>query len=245
LNSAGNALALVRGSNGYEVIASPGALAGWRTLVTTSQLAASRAAHVCDITSLTAVAYLRRDPLVAAGCRRAGVVGVFLEHQGSWRLVGPELAFSLAASSADVLGLQATTAGLCALVRLEDRRATELEAACTIGGQTRWRVSALVSATGPDNVVSFGPAGASGLFALISGSGGHERLEVLDTSDTKWTGLPSPPARTSTVVFGPGGVVDVLAAGSTVCTDWQLAAGATRWKRVQEIQVAIQFGSSG
>jgi hypothetical protein len=244
LNPAGNGLAVVRGRSGYQVITSPGALAGWRTLVTTRALAASGAGRGCGVTSLTAVGYLGRDALLGAGCARTGVVGVFLERQGTWRLVGPELASSLAASSAEVLGLQTTTAGLCALVELRGRGTTELVVACTAGGGTRWRFSPSVPVTGPDNAVSFGPAGASGLFAFVSGSNASERLEVLDTSDMRWRVLPAPPKKTSTVAFGSAGSVNALEAGATLCTVWRLARGATRWTRTQQIQVVIQFGSS-
>lgn len=244
LSPTGNSLALVRSGRGSEVVVSPGVLGSWRDLVSTSQLAASRAGRLCGISSLTAVGYLGRDPLVGAGCSRSGVVGIFRSYQGSWRLAGPELGSSFAALGVDVLGLQQTTAGVCALVRLEGRGTAELEEACTAGGR-QWRVSPSMPVTGRDNVVSFGPADASGVFALISRSGAGERLEVLDTADMKWTGLPSPPAGTSTVVFGPAGALDALVAGVTACSDWRLAHGATRWKRIQVIQVAIQFGSSG
>ena len=55
---------------------------------------------------------------------------------------------------------------------------------------------------------------------------------------------PSPPARTAVVVFGPAGRLDALAVDGTSFTDW-LLAGGDRWKKVQELHVAIQFGSSG
>ncbi len=244
LSATGGALALVGAGGGDQVLASPGALSGWRALVTSRQLAGTKAGQACGVTSVTAVGYLGSDELVGAACRRAGVVGIFLERQGSWRLVGPAVAAPLAASSAEVLGMQSTTTGLCSLARLTGRRSTDLVTACASRSATRWRLARPFAVAGPDNVLSSGPAGGSGIFALISGAGAAERLEVLDVADMRWTRLPSPPEGTTTVAFGPSGAVDALAAGVTVCTVWRLAAGASRWERTQQIQVAIQFGSS-
>jgi hypothetical protein len=39
-------------------------------------------------------------------------------------------------------------------------------------------------------------------------------------------------------------MVDALAVDDTSFTDWLLASG-TAWRKVQELHVAIQFGSSG
>jgi hypothetical protein len=245
LNATGGALALVGADGGDRVLASPGALSGWRVLVTSHQLARSKAGHTCGVTSITAVGYLGSDELVGAACRRAGVFGIFLERQGAWRLVGPGVPAPLAASRADVLGMQSTTAGLCSLTRLTGRRSTDLLTACASGSATHWRLAPAFAVTGPDNVLSSGPAGGSGMFALISGTGSVERLEALDVVDMRWTRLPSPPKGTTTVAFGPSGSVDALAAGVTVCAVWRLAVGASHWERTQQIQVAIQFGSSG
>jgi len=56
--------------------------------------------------------------------------------------------------------------------------------------------------------------------------------------------LPSPPARTAVVVFGPRDAWTPSRSDGTSFTDW-LLAGGDRWKKVQEFHVAIQFGSSG
>ena len=239
----GEAMALVGDGKVTRVFASPGGLASWRQLVSESGLATSQAGRGCGLVSLTAVGFAAGNGLIGASCRRAGIVGLFSEHEGSWRLFGPRLPHTLGHLSAEVLGMQPTTSGLCALIGVTGRRSAYLVAACTSGNRLKWRVSAPLSLTGPEAVVSFGPAGDLGLYALVSGSARLCMLVVLSESDMSWRALPSPPAQTATAVFAPTGRVDALVVDDTLLTDWRLLGGA-RWKTVQELHVAIQFGSS-
>jgi len=240
----GEAMALVSDGRVTRVLASPGGLASWREIATENELTTSQAGRACGLVSFTAVGYAAGQGLIGASCRRDGEVGIFAARRGAWRLVGPRLPQSLGSSSAEVLGLQATTRGLCALVGVTDRRSTEVVAACTSGSELKWRVSPALSLAGPQHVVSFGPAGNLGLYALISGSAHRDILAVLGEQDMSWRTLVSPPARTVVVVFAPAGRVDALAVDDTSFTDWMLAGGAA-WRKVQELHVAIQFGSSG
>ena len=240
----GEAMALVSDGRVTRVLASPGGLASWREIATENELTTSQAGRACGLVSFTAVGYAAGQGLIGASCRRDGEVGIFAARRGAWRLVGPRLPQSLGSSSAEVLGLQATTRGLCALVGVTDRRSTEVVAACTSGNELKWRVSPALSLAGPQHVVSFGPAGNLGLYALISGSAHRDILAVLGEQDMSWRTLVSPPARTVVVVFAPAGRVDALAVDDTSFTDWMLAGGAA-WRKVQELHVAIQFGSSG
>ncbi len=239
----GEAMALVSDGRATRVFASRGGLASWRQLVTENELATSQAGRACGLLSLTAVGYGAGRGLIGASCSRAGIVGLFSENEGTWRLVGPRLSQALGHSSAEVLGLQPTASGLCALIGVTGRRSAYLVAACTTGNGFEWRISPAMLLSGPEAVVSFGPAGALGLYALVSSSAHPDILAVLGEPDMSWRTLPSPPARTAAVVFGLAGRVDALAVEDTSCTDWRLASGA-RWKRVQELDVAIQFGSS-
>ena len=240
----GEAMALVSDGRVTRVLASPGGLASWREIATENELTTSQAGRACGLVSFTAVGYAAGQGLIGASCRRDGEVGIFAARRGAWRLVGPRLPQSLGSSSAEVLGLQATTRGLCALVGVTGRRSTEVVAACTSGNELKWRVSPALSLAGPQHVVSFGPAGNLGLYALISGSAHRDILAVLGEQDMSWRTLVSPPARTVVVVFGRTGRVDALAVDDTSFTDWLLAGGAA-WRKVQELHVAIQFGSSG
>ena len=244
LAAGGEAMALVSDGRVTRVLASPGGLASWRQIATEDGLATSAAGRSCGLVSLLAVGYAAGQGLIGAGCSRDGIVGIFASRRSAWRLVGPRLPQSLRNSSAEVLGLQTTTRGLCALVGVTVRRSTKVVAACTSGNGLKWRVSPALSLAGPQHVVSFGPAGDLGLFVMISGSAHRDILAVLGEPDVSWRTLPSPPARTAVVVFGPAGRLDALAVDGTSFTDW-LLAGGDRWKKVQEFHVAIQFGSSG
>ena len=241
----GEALALVGDGRAAQVLVSATGLTSWRALASESALAASPPGRACGIVSLTAVGYSAGHRLIGASCRRGGVVGIFTEHGSTWRLVGPGLLQPFGHSSTEVLGLQTTTAGLCALVGLTGRRSAQLVAACTSGSRLTWRVSPAVLLAGPEGVVSFGPVAKVGLFALIWGSAHPDMLAVLGESHMTWSTLHSPPAQTATVVFAPVGRVDALVVDDTSFTDWRLAGGGRRWSREQNLHVAIQFGSSG
>jgi hypothetical protein len=248
-NARGDSLALVGEAKAAQVLASPGGLSGWRTLVTKTQLSNSRSGRDCGVLSLTAVGYFGDEELVGTSCSRTGTVGVFAAPIGgkrpvSWELVGPRLARSFGRSRSDVLGLEASANGFCALVKVEKGSAPALVAACTTTGATRWTVSPALPVTGFDDVVSFGPTGGLGLFTLVSGSAGRPELAVFRGSSLRWEIVPPPPPGTVTVAFLPGGKLDAFVVDDTVCTDWQLASGTGRWVKVQRMQVAIQFGSS-
>jgi hypothetical protein len=241
----GQALALVREGRTAQVLESTKALANWRTVTTETALASSRAARACGLTSLTAVGFAAGRWLIGASCRREGVVGLFDESGGAWHLVGPRLPRSVSRLSADVLGLQTTTGGLCALVGLTRSLGAGLVVACTNDARLSWRVSPAVALAGPETTVGFGPVTGAGVFAWISGPKQPESLAILNEPDMTWKYLPLPPPRTATLVFGPAGRVDALVVDDTLLTDWRLVANSRRWARVQELRVAIQFGSSG
>jgi hypothetical protein len=243
MDAAGGALALVSDGKSTSVLESPGALAGWTTLVSEKELASTPPGRACGIVSLTAVAYLGAQEVVGASCRRGGVAGIFTGPPGSWRLAGPGLR-PLGLAGTDMLGLQARPRGLCALLSGVRRGGTDLVAACTHDEGTSWRVSPAVPLTGQKDLVAFGPASRTGLFALISGPDQVPRLVVLDPAGTTWAALPPPPEGTATVAFAPSGGADALVVDDTSFADWRLAPGSHRWRRTQHLQVAIQFGSS-
>ncbi|MGD0984441.1 MAG: hypothetical protein ABSA65_11590 [Acidimicrobiales bacterium] len=243
LASGGEALALVGDSRATRVLASPGGLAGWRQVASEHELATSDAGRACGIVSLTAVGYVGGQGLLGASCRRSGVVGVFAAHAGTWRLAGPSLPRSVGTSGTELLGLETTSRGLCALIASVGRLSGDVVAACTGTKALNWRVSPPLPLARREGAISFGPAGGLGLYALVSGSARRDTLAVLGESDMTWRALPRPPTGTATVVFDPAGRVDALSVADTSFTDWRLVGGAT-WRKVQGLYVAIQFGSS-
>jgi hypothetical protein len=118
-----------------------------------------------------------------------------------------------------------------------------LVAACTTG-RGSWRVSDELVLRGADDTVSLGSSTGSGLFALIAGSGQPLVLDVLSASDMGWSRLASPPPGTVTVAFSRGGDVDALVVNDTLFSDWRLGRAGKRWRRIQRLDVPIQFASS-
>jgi hypothetical protein len=241
VGAGGRALALTSGASGDEVLESFGRLASWRELTTSTDLKSSSAARTCGLVSLTAVGLAAANSVIGADCAREGVVGIFSETQGGWRLAGPALPPALHRGIVDVLALEPTRSGLCALLAVADGDGTSLVAAWT-DGQMTWRVSPVLD-VGSEQVQSVGSDGDMGLFVLASGSL-SETVDVLTGPGAAWNGLPAPPAGTETLVFGAAGRVDALTVDDTAFTDWVLAVASRRWTRAQVIDVPVQFGSS-
>jgi len=240
----GHALALVNAHQGGEVLESTGGLSDWHELTTASELAASPAGRSCGLVAMTAVGFVAGQALIGASCRLPGTVGMYAHRSGAWRLVGPALSGASDKASVKVLGLQPTTDGLYALLGLSTPHGTSLFAAWTNGAAVQWHVSRVHPLAVSQQALSFGTAGPRGLFVLTSGPEGLSTLLVLTGPGEPWSTLPSPPAGTSTVVFGAAGKVDALAVHDTSFTDWRLASSSRRWAKEQAVRVAIQLGSS-
>jgi hypothetical protein len=237
----GAAVALTTGSGGQAVLESAEGLAGWRELTSVSKLLASPAGRSCDVLALTAVNTSRAGVLIGGDCRKTGVSGLFSESPSGWLRVGPALPAALEHGLVDVLSLQPTAGGLCALLAVSDGPDTSLEAAWTSSGST-WIVSPVLD-LGTEQVTSVGADGKSGLFVLATRSV-SEVIEVLSGPGRAWSTLPDPPAGTQTLVFGATGKVDALSVDRTTFTDWSLPDSSGSWTRAQVIDVPIEFGSS-
>jgi hypothetical protein len=252
------ALALVNGRGGPEVLESTGDLSSWQPLVTGNALASSPIDRPCEPGELTAVGYLPTTarqraagaplaiPTVATSCRRPGVVGIFEELIGTWPIVGPTLPSG--SGQAQVLGLFPTRDRLATLVGLSGGRAevsggTSLLAAWA-AFRKPWASSAPLPLAKGDRLLSYGATPEGGLFVLVAQPSGANELAVVAATSHAWQRLPAPPPGTTTVAFGPGSVVDALAAGRTVLTVWHLASDVGTWAKSQVVQVAIQYGSS-
>jgi len=240
----GEAMALTSDGSSTRVILSRGRLASWRQIATEQGLARSQAGHLCGPVLLTAVGYASR-----ARAHRGELSP--RRHHRHLHLAPGHLASRRAAAAAVVAQLDCRSAGsaggqwrpVCAR-RSHRRGLRRVVVACTSGSELKWDVSPVMSIVGRQHVVSFGSAGRLGLYVLTSGSADGHLLAVSGQTETSWRRLPSPPSRTAVVVFDPAGRVDALAADDTSFTDWRLVGG-DNWKRVQQVRVPIQFGSSG
>jgi hypothetical protein len=254
----GEALALVNGRGGPEVLESTRSLSSWQPLVTADELASSPIDRPCEPGPLTAVGYVPAttspgaagatpaSPVVGTSCRRPGVVGIFEELTGTWPIAGPTL--PPGSGQAQVLDLFSAGDRLAALIGLSGGRAagsggTSLLAAWSGAGK-HWASSTALQLAKGDRLLSYGAAPRGNLFVLVAQPGGQDELAVAAPTSLAWQRLPPPPPGTTTVAFGPGSTVDALAAGRTVLTVWHLASDVGTWAKSQVVQVAIQYGSS-
>jgi hypothetical protein len=242
VGSSGQALSLVSGTNGAEVLESTGGLTSWRTLVSATGLASDLPGRTCGVRTITAVAYLGATPVVGAGCDRAGTVGVFIWRGGRWKLDGPAPPKGLEGGHAEVLGLSSTSGGVAALVAVTGASGTKLVSDWTTNG-SQWTTSSSLPLGAGGQLTSFGPKSGSGFFVLLrSGSGVHHLFVV--GPGAAWRPLVSPPPNTATVAFASGGTVDALAVQLGVLTVWTLPPASGSWTRSQVLDVPIRYGSS-
>jgi hypothetical protein len=239
----GQALALVSTGEVNQVLAGTGGISKWQTLVTEGGLARSRAGLSCGLGSLTSVGYVGPRPLIGGSCAHAGVVGLFGQVQGTWRLVGPTLPNPFDMGQAEVLGLGLSHDTSWALVAVTGARGTHLFAAWSVptGG---WATSVPLALSNDEQVASFGPGEGKALFALLQGPSGAYRLVLSQPGGTAWQELPPPPAGTATVAFGPGKWTGALVAAGTRFSAWSLNAASQRWAEDQVMDVPVQYGSS-
>lgn len=235
----GDVLALVGTVDDSEVLQSTGGDARWRSLVRQSQLAAGPGGRRCGLSELTAVAEVDGADVIGGACDHPGTTGIFVDGADGWRLDGPALPGGLAAGRVQVLSLWSAGSGLTAVVAVSHGRGVDLASAWWAPGGS-WQVSAPL-ALSAGQLLSLGPDGASGVFALIRVAG-RSAVELDSGPSGSWTVLPAPPAGTATLAFVPGTAPQALVVHQAVLTVWSL--GAAGWGRGQTLDVSIQYGSS-
>jgi hypothetical protein len=209
----------------------------WTRLASAQAIMATPAGHACGLTGLTAAAFARAEvPMLAGGCSRPGIAGVFADHGGSWQAAGPAMPRSLAREDISVLRLTATGGGVVALLQAGSGAAASLIAAWP--GAGGWALSAplRIGASGLRST-SAGPGQA--VAVVLTGGRG----ETLSGPGSSWRTLPVLPASAAALALGPGGRVDALAVQDGTFADWRLEAGAS-WHPAQKIHVTIPYGSS-
>jgi hypothetical protein len=238
----GRDLAVRKGPSGGTLLAVSRGSSAWHTVVTAQTLAASPGGRACAPVGLTAVgADPSGAPLVGATCGHKGVAGVFVDDDGTWRLIGPKI--DPAGALVTVLSLRTTAGEPNVLFSLSGPSSTRIVDAWREGSGS-WRLSGDLPLGAHGRLVSIGPAPDGGEFVLYRVGSRRERLAVVGGRGVRWTSLPDPPRGTETVAFPSAVRVDALAVDDTVMTDWTLTNHGSAWRKRQTVRVAIIFGSS-
>ncbi|HMK97793.1 MAG TPA: hypothetical protein VK425_09630 [Acidimicrobiales bacterium] len=236
------ALALVGSRTGPRVLAASRGISTWRSLVTRGALAGGAGGKACGLGAITAVGYLGARPLLGGSCANSGIVGLFAQAVGGWRLVGPVLPRPLDRGQAEVLALQTFGARALALIAVVTGRSTNLAVARS--SASGWSASPPLAVADNEQVASFGPAGPGGFFALLQEPSGADRLAVSGRRGGPWQQLPAPPPGAATVAFNADGPTNALVAQGTRFSVWSLRPGSQIWAKAQVTDVPVQYGSS-
>ncbi len=239
----GNVVAAVAGG---QVLAAPPGLSHWSALVSASHL--GRLFPRCGVTSVDAVAVLPTGaPLVATGCGRGGLLGMFTEVGGIWSSYGTALN-GQRRSATDVLRLESTGTTTTALVLAQRGRLRALVALWRTG-TAPWTTSAPLALTAATSVRA-SAVGDDGAIAVVTGSGAAASAYSIDP-DGPWNRLASPPAHTTAIALPSdpaatdGSAIDAFTVEGGALGVYALTPSGGTWFRVQSSQVAIAYGSSG
>jgi hypothetical protein len=215
----------------------------WSRFSSVTALAATGAAKTCRLTRLNAAAFSSSGaPLLAGGCARPGIAGIFASTGGGWRAAGPAIPESMARETIDVLRLASTGTGAVALLQAGAGADASLIVAFSAPGDdgSQWTLSAPLR-IGSRRLLAttVGPGLAVGVI-LNAGTG-----VALAGQGAPWQTLPALPRWTATLALGPSGQVDAIAAHLGTFSDWRLAPGsAGGWHLAQTMDVTIPYGSS-
>ena len=176
-NTNGQALALVAGPDGGQVLTTAGGISAWRTLATERQLAAG-AGRSCGLGLLTAVGYVGGRAVIGGSCSCPGGVGLFAFRGGAWRAPSA-LPRSLFRGAAEVLALEPGQGRASALLAVAHGDRTSLVVARSTP-ERQWSTSPPLTLATNQDLASFGPGGRDRHFRppqIDLGHGGPRRVE--------------------------------------------------------------------
>jgi len=222
------------------VQASASQQAGWTTLTTAKDLAATAAGRRCALARLTAVAYTPAgSPLLAGICGRAGTAGIFASQDQTWQLAGPELPAALSGQPVRVIRLSQAGGRDVALLQAGTGPSASLLAAWTGDGRA-WTLSPAFGLSGSHAVSA--SLGTDGAVAVVLSGG---RGVTVGGPGSAWRQLPKlPPGQAVVLALPAPGTTDLLATAGSMLTAWQLTGQPARWTKTQATKVPIQYGSS-
>jgi hypothetical protein len=243
----GQVLALVSGAGGEQVLEGTAALAGWHGLASPATLGPIQGGGSgCQVTSLEASAFAGSNPVIGAGCRDPGAVGIFSDGAGVWTRVGPTLPAGMRGDTVRVLSLRATNDSMAALLGVAGPSGLGVVVAwgTSDNGRTSWRFSDETPLATGTSLQSVGSAGATGFFVVSDDQKGSQAAFVATSVVPTWQRLETLPSGTDTLVFAnDGSSAQALSGDQTVLGVWQLTE-QVRWIQTQSLPVQISFGSS-
>ncbi len=240
--SAGNVVAAVAGG---RVLQAGAALSHWSALVSATGL--GRRFPRCRVTAVDAVSVLPTGaPLVATGCGRGGVLGIFAKVGGTWTSYGTVLK-GQGRSATDVIRLEASGPVTTALVLLRRGDRRSLMALWRAGGAP-WMASKPLALPASRSVRA-SAVGEDGAIAVVVGSGTAESAYSIETGGL-WDRVARLPARTNAIALPSGSAatdgssIDVFTVNGGALGVYVLTPSGSSWVRAQSLQVAIPYGSS-
>ena len=249
-----DALALAAGSpptalavSGGQVLSAGRGLSSWTSLVSIRAL--RRVAPHCGASGPEAAAYSASgSPLVATGCVRGGIVGIFSRSGGDWRAEGPLLGGALVGTSTAVLRLETAGTSTSALVEADRQGRRWLVALWRAG--SRWSASPPL-ALRPRGAVLATALGSNGSLAVLTRTTKAQAVETVAPGQP-WSMSATPPANVVALAWAApapptfgASTADAFAVNGTVLTVFALTSSGTRWAKVQTAQVPLAYGSSG
>ena len=236
----GDAAAVVDG--GASVLTRARAGSDWTQLATAASIGNTSVGRACGLAGLTSVAQVGSTLYLGASCDQPGVVGIMERSASAVRLVPVHLPGSLASDRVQVLRLQATAAGVAALVQLTAGGQSAYAAVWSDPAGRSWEVSPTLPAAG--ELLATGTTAQGGFTLLTRTSTDGRHAAVIEPGRSAWTPLPDPPSSTAALAVSAQST-DALVVESTRFVDDRLDPSGHQWHARQTITVDIPLGSSG
>ncbi|HEY5200800.1 MAG TPA: hypothetical protein VIJ31_07795 [Acidothermaceae bacterium] len=224
-----------------QVLASAALVSAWQPVTTVAAIGALSAGKACGVQQLTAVMTTDTDVFLGLSCSLPGVVGLLQRAGSTFVSAGVQLPTADAKDVTEVLRIVQYTQGVAALIGVHDGSTTSYIAAWkSAPGSAAWTLSAPQPVDG--GLLSTGVTSDAGFSVLTKAASGALSAAVITGPGSNWTMLASPPAGTATISVAADRS-DALVVDSATFTDYRLTG--PQWVKVQTVQVAIPYGSSG
>lgn len=232
-------------SRGGSVLRAGSAAGDWTTVGTASSLSGV-ARGQCRVEGVEALAVAPSQSLYAGTVCSAGArAGIFALAGARWRDIGPSLGAPVSGATRSVVGLEAASGWLSALIATNSKSRTQLVLTRSSDGGSTWSTSKPLVLPASAQIVSVGSMGSTaGAFAVWKAATGVFGAVSIDG---QWTALPSMPNHALTLAFpvGTTRVIDAVGGQHSTFLAWRLDPRAHRWDATQTMEVPIIYGSSG